>query len=68
MSAAERQATRRERRPEPVPSAQRTRGRRKREQLLGALSSPGALRRAFLLREALAPPVSLRGQRLDRLT
>jgi hypothetical protein len=32
------------------------------------LSTPGALRRAFLLREALAPPVSLRGQKLDRLT
>lgn len=68
MSATERQATGRERRPEPVPPAQRTPAQRKREQLLGALSSPGALRRAFLLREALAPPVALRGQRLDRLT
>lgn len=74
MSADERQipardrGVRRDRRPEPPPPVRAASARRKREQLLGALSSPGALRRAFLLREALAPPVSLRGQKLDRLT
>jgi hypothetical protein len=58
----------RERRPSDTGPLDRPAGRRprSRELLHRALSSPGAARQAFLLREVLGPPVSLRPGPLDR--
>jgi len=44
------------------------RGPSNRELLRRALSSPGAARQGFVLREVLGPPVSLRSDAHDRLS
>jgi hypothetical protein len=69
VSAPERQAGRNERRTEQRPPGARAPqrpGPTTRDRLLGALSSRAALRRAFVLREALGPPVGLREPPRDR--
>ncbi|HEX6238561.1 MAG TPA: hypothetical protein VFZ68_15275 [Acidimicrobiales bacterium] len=53
------------RRPRPAPPARPPRPGT-RTQLRRALATPGSVRLAFLVREVLGPPVSLRGRVPDR--